>query len=261
MKKFIVLLLSIVLTFGFVACGKEDNEPTAPNETVQNSENNNVSDEKTKTGCEIFFKEENYSVKAGNRIDYPNNVYTVAYEYDLKEDSKYEMLDKIIVESTTIKFRNTTVKELCENGWTLVGGNQMDTMVKSNIITNALVKSPNGKYATIYAINNTAGEIKFAECVVKEVEIEYNERVVGYDGLTEASNFVYAEQINSLSTPADVIGKLGEPQYITITDTVENGEYKDSVVHLSYVNKDSSVSFDFAVVDGVAKMTEVRFSA
>ena len=90
MKKFIVLLLSIVLTFGFVACGIEDNEPTAPNETVQNSENNNVSDEKTKTGCEIFFKEENYSVKAGNRIDYPNNVYTVAYEYDLKEDSKYD---------------------------------------------------------------------------------------------------------------------------------------------------------------------------
>lgn len=240
MRKFMVWLLAVSCLVTLVACNEsKENEET----TIK------VTDEAvTKPESKLFFDESKYTAEKGE-MDYSNvdSAYAMqTTEYKLKNDYTGELPDVIMVEATNITFGKDKIATLATDGWELVNGNKLDSIVKAHLATDTIIKDGNDKHAMIYAANSTDNEMSYSDCVINQLKIDYSESAVYYDS-EQAADFNY-KGITSSSSAEDVISIMSEPNKIYITNYYENDECYKSLITLSYSSIDEDLNrIDFTV--------------
>ena len=262
MKKISTVLLVMALLSAFSACGetneKTDNTTAA---TTTIAMENDVSENGTaeNTGSDYsFFNEANYTVEK-EEPTVVDNYYSVRTSYTVKDKTERTLPDEITLGSVDIKLSSMKIGDLIKRGWSLVKGNMADSTVKSHQKTNTVASMTDGKKAMLYAANLTDGTIKFSECFISDVNICYDESEVYYDGLSEAADFKYADEITSTSSLEDIISVFGEPDQIYVDEDFIDGTLKSTEISVFYEgSNDVSVNFSFKNEGDSGKMSRVE---
>ncbi|MBE6708593.1 MAG: hypothetical protein E7578_05040 [Ruminococcaceae bacterium] len=262
MKNLVTVLLVTVLLTAFSACG-EKNEKVNGTEGVSTTIPEEKDTQEIEEPKDCFFNKVNYTSEKEEPTVYSDSYYSVRTTYNLKEKTDRSLPVDTTLDSMNITLNSTKIGDLIKNGWTLVNGNKADDPIKSHQNTNTIVNTTGDKKAMVYAANTTDSTIKFSECLIRDVNVRYDDKVVYYDGLNEASDFVYSGAISSVSSPEDVISVLGDPDHIYTTEAFEDEMLSNTDITFIYKGSNGvNVRFEFKNEDDHSKMFnfEIQYS-
>ena len=201
-----------------------------------------------------------YSVKNGS-IKYDDDSKNRGYiRYELSAGGGVEFTSDVVIGQTPVTLvKDTTIGDLIDMGWSC---SVADEPVSSYIIAQTVCKDPQGKYAFVYALNDTDGELAVKDCVVGGFGVVMSEENIWYPREESAGFTMYG--FNKRSSMTQVIAAIGRPQNIFITNYFNNRLYTHSKVYIQYIDPDDwtkAMEFTFEIRLGDSELVSMDYVA